>query len=244
MYVRSSKSVLLDGNRFVTSRSDLTTLLAMADAIAKLPTKDLVLKDEIVFENGRFKLAWAASKGGGVPTADQVRDLERDISTALTHCQSRRADATKNNRAIHELPTDAKMLALNKALYVAGRANCSLNFRGAGPLPAFDPAELLLQTPEPELKTADVDCIVSGSNVVGGVVQLDLLEETKVDVVYFIHNGPCQQVRASVPLRLSNVRNLVTRIRVRCTYSAESVVYYAANQPCFYHVQDGQEIPL
>lgn len=243
MYISSSKSAI-DGTRFVGSRSDLATVLTMFDSVAKVATNGFVLKDEIVFENGRFSLAWDAPKGARAPDADQVRELERSISMALTHCQDRRSEATKNNRAIHELPTDAKMLALNKALYVASRANCSLHLSDAEPLPAFNPAELLLQIPELEQKTAEVDCVVSGSNVVGGAVQLDLLEETRVDVVYFIHNGPCEQVRASVPLRLSNVRNLVTKIRVTCTYAAESSVFYAVDQPCFYLVRDGQEIPL
>ena len=247
MQLKCKKSKLKDGNTFVSSRSELAAVLAVAESVAKLAPQGVTLSDEVVFGTNGLKLEWIHSRDGKKVEVKQMRRLEKDISEGLTYCQSRRVDAIRDNRAIHELPTDAKLLALNKSLNEAKGMDCSLHLSEdseSDPLPTFDPRDLLLQVPRAEPQVVKANFLVSGSNVVGGTVQLELLGETRVDVVYFLQGAHYQQIRASVPLRLTNVRNLITHIRVRCTLLRPGDSFLTAmDVPTLYEIVDGKEVP-
>lgn len=215
MRMKSSRSKITSTG-FVISRDELASVLATAEALDKAAPNNVDLSDEITFSESSFKLSWLERNGSRELDAELVDHVEGNIVEALTECLKRRLDARTAGVAIHELPSDSKLVALNKATREAEGKGVALirdGIDGMGrTVKTEDPRSVLLVKPEGEPTQIRAEYLVSGSNVVGGPNQLPLFEDAMVDVVYFLHGAPYSQVRATVPLRLAAVMNLATRI--------------------------------
>ena len=246
MHMPCDTSRVVGNGAFLTSRSRLESLVEVSSALAKLAPKGYSLSDEVRFENGSFKLQWIEARSEEALADADARAAGLAIREGLTRCQQRRIEANALNRAIPELPGDSKFLALNTALFEASQLESFLQIeRGEpNPLPSYQPRALLLRVPQEEPTGVDVDAVVTGSNVVRGSIQPDLFEESVVDVIYFIQGGLFTQVRASVPLRLTHVKNLATYIRARCTRARPEDNFVTATElPHLYQVVNGAEPP-
>lgn len=201
----------------VLSREELSSVLSTAEALDKAAPSNIAMSDEILLRDSTFEMTWVAKKGGDKLSRDLSRDVDVKIVETLTECMSRRLNARKAGIAIHELPSDSKQIALNKAAHEAEAKGLLLARDGIEEKEAVvkteDPRQVLLVKSQDEPLRIQGDYLVSGSNVVGGPTQLPLFHDAMVDVIYFLHDAPYQQVRAKVPLGLAAVMNLETRVR-------------------------------
>lgn len=245
MRMKCSKSRLADGKRFMAWRSELSAVVATADAIDKMAPKGVILSDEIRFENGEFLFHWEEARGGVAISEEQSGSIALAIEEELTKLQVRRQEANDRNQAITELPKEAKYVALNKAIFEAGAKELELSSGrpNSSPVRPVDPRSLVLRTPNPVAQDMLVDLVVTGSNVVGGDIQLLLFEESLVDVIYFVRGALFSQIRANVPIRLANVRNLVTHLRAQCSRARPDDIFVTATEfPFLYNVVNGEEV--
>jgi hypothetical protein len=236
---------LVDGC-FMVSRSELTSALETAEAMEKLAPKGVVFGDKMVFREGEFHLHWKEARGGAEIDGDRRRTIEADILRGLTMMQVRRQEAKRNNEPIVEQTHDPKNVRLNQALHNAKANNVEVmpSAPDAEPIRSVDPLSLLLLTPRPDPRDIDVDEVVTGSNVVGGDVQLSLFNASMVDVVFFVRGATFTEIRVSVPIGKAHVRNLVTRIRVTGTQARpEDTFLTAKDAPFLYMIKDGKEVP-
>jgi hypothetical protein len=228
---------IVKGESFVGSRSEITVILATAEAFAKAAPKGFELSDAFRYRNGEFLFEWKTKRDGEPVDEAQNEIIESAITQGLTDLQQRRKDANENNLAIVEHPSDAKFVVLNKALSDSKQQNVEMTTGNGNPRPVnpVDPRKMVLRTPVPEPVELDLDVLVTGSNVVGGDVQLSLFDESMVDVVFFVRGGPISEIRACLPIRLANVRNLVTHIRVHCIRARpDDNFVIAVGTPSFY----------
>jgi hypothetical protein len=224
----------------ILSRLELKAVLAVADDWEKNAPNNVRLSDEFRLSESTFRFAWISKRENAVLDAELASNVDAGILEGMTSCVTRRVEARAANRAIPELPADARQLALNKAIYEASARGLAV-YRDAAPMrdpvaiEARDPRAVLIVRPREEPLVVAGDFLVSGSNVVGGPRQLQLLEETLVVVTYFLHDAPYSQSRANVPLGLAMVKNLVTRIRGEFIRNHPDDTYLTAvAQPDFY----------
>lgn len=201
----------------ILSRRELEAVLATAGALEKTAPHNVRLSDEITLTERVFWLAWISKRDNAVLDVDLTSNVDGRIVESLTACLTRRLEARAANRAIQELPCDSKQIALNKAIHEAEARGIQVSRMAAATgepvaVKSEEPRAVLLVNPREEPLAVKGDFLVSGSNVVGGPKQLLLLEDTLVDVTYFLHEAPYSQIRAKVPLSLAMVKNLATRI--------------------------------
>lgn len=239
MHMTSEKSVHTP-TAAVLSRLELEALIATAAALEKTAPNNVRLSDEITLEDGIFHFAWNSKDDNSVLDADSSSEVDRKIAENMTVCSTRRLEARRASRAIQELPTDAKYLALNRAIYEAEVRNLKVSrgaVRGseAMTLRPQDPRAVMIVKPKVEPVVVEGDFLVSGSNVVGGPTQLLLLEDTLVHATFFLHEAKYSQIRVQVPLSLVMVKNLVTRMRGTFTHAHPDDTYLTATtQPEVY----------
>lgn len=229
MRLKCNGSKIVSDKVFVVLRSELKDLISIAEALDKTAPKGASLKDEVHFEDGAFRFEWVTRDGSSFDEEGR-NAIEVTIERDLAQVQDRRRDANEKNVAIPELSTDSKSVGLNKAVFDAKSRNIELvsGKDNSTPVPPVDPRKMVLRHPTPEPQDLHLDLMVTGSNVVGGDIQLELLRDSIVEVVYFVRGGPISEIRARVPIHLSNVENLVSRIRVHCTRARPDDVFAIA----------------
>ncbi len=201
----------------VLSREELSSILSTAEALERAAPSNVTMSDEILLKDSIFEMTWMAKKGGEKLSPDLTLNIDAKIVETLAECMSRRLNARKAGVATHELPSDSKQIALNKAAHEAAGKGLLLIRDGLEEMEAVvkteDPRQVVLVKPQDEPLRIQGDYLVSGSNVVGEPAQLPLFHDAIVDVIYFLHDAPYEQVRAKVPLGLAAVMNLETKIR-------------------------------
>lgn len=244
MHMTSEKSIRT-AMAIALSRLELEALIAMAAALEKAASNNVRLSDEITLADAVFRFAWISKEDNTVLDADLASEVDRKIAENMTVCSTRRLEARRTSRAIQELPTDAKYLALNRAIYEAEERNLKVSrgaVRGseAVTLKPQDPRAVMIVKPKAEPVVVEGDFLVSGSNVVGGPTQLLLLEDTLVHATFFLHEAKYSQIRVQVPLGLVMVKNLVTRIRGTFVHAHPDDTYLTATtQPEIYLPEHG-----
>lgn len=190
--------------------------LAIATSYGSALPKKIKLHNEAKLQGESIMLTLV------IPTTPLGRDqattsfVDRALAEELSLCLQRRLDANRKGLAIPELKRDQKLLALNKALHDAGavdiRALIEMPDGSEQRLSYVHPTDvrLIAADPEPQLITGKFT--VSGFNVVGGAMQLELFNQSMVQVKYFIVGAPVSEIRAAVPLSLTSIVSFRTHI--------------------------------
>ncbi len=242
MRIKSRKSRIIPEG-VALSREELSTVLATVEALERASPNDVGLSDVISFNGTSYETAWIKRTNQLDLNGESASDVEDKLVESLTACTKRRLDARRSGNTIQELPNDFKFLALNKAIHEAEKSGLVLvrdrMVEADATVGSEDPRDVVLVKPKDEPVRVSGHYLVSGSNVIGGPEQLPLFEDAMVEVVYFLRDAPYAQVRATVPLRMAEVRNLSTRIAGEFVRAKPDDRYLTAVAPPDVYVPDG-----
>ena len=201
---------------FTGSLHKLKLAFEVADAYAKNLPNGMDLSDEFTYVGDKIKLFVVPRGRTEVVDTPTVSLIDQRIVTSLSICTERRTRANEQNMPAVPLPTDSKHLQLNKTVHAAAAAGVIPTIEGDDGriqrIYSVEPRETTLIEPPPEPVEIEGDYLISGSNVVG-IHQLELFDDTSVDIVFFLHGTNFEEIRFRGPLHLAAVANMTTRVR-------------------------------